>query len=437
MLALLAALQLQLPLADAVPPVRPPDDSLPTVTLAEALRRATGLDPNYVAAIGLVDNAAWARRSAFTVFLLPAISLETDATKSLPAFFNFGTLRPETYSVQASVTLRYDLFTGGQKVAELARSAAALDGANAGALQARFAAALLTEADYYAVLAGGELTRVARERVQRAEQQLAVARARVVSGAAVQTDSLQLRLELSQARVALLLREAILRVARLTLGSRVGATGPVEAVPLDSVLPAELPLSLDAAVAEAAVQGPEYRIARANERAAAALFRSQLGNYVPHASLTGTGIAFDNKFYPMGQRFSQLTLAVQFPLWDNFRRETAVSRARVTRDVARAIRADVDRSVGRDVTAAYDGFTTARASTDLAGEQVRVARENFRVQQTRYRTGATAILDLLKAQSDFDDAEAALVQARYATRLALAGLETILGRRLYPEPEHR
>ena len=109
----------------------------------------------------------------------------------------------------------------------------------------------------------------------------------------------------------------------------------------------------------------------------------------------------------------------------------------MTRDVARAIRADVDRSVGRDVTAAYDGFTTARASTDLAGEQVRVARENFRVQQTRYRTGATAILDLLKAQSDFDDAEAALVQARYATRLALAGLETILGRRLYPEPEQR
>src|SRR5207245_2261712 len=107
------------------------------------------------------------RRSAFTVFLLPAISLETDATKSLPAFFNFGTLRPETYSVQASVTLRYDLFTGGQKVAELARSAAALDGANAGALQARFAAALLTEADYYAVLAGGGLTRVARARARR------------------------------------------------------------------------------------------------------------------------------------------------------------------------------------------------------------------------------------------------------------------------------
>src|SRR5439155_871672 len=199
MLALLLALQ------GAVSPPKALTDSLPQVTLVEALQRAAQLDPNYVAAIGLVDNAVWARRSAFSVFVLPAVSLETDATKNLPAFFNFGTLKPETYSVQASVSLRYDLFTGGQKVAELARS--------------------------------------------------------------------------------------------------------VEAVPLDSVLPAQLPLSLDAAVEEAAAQGPQYRIARANERAAAAAFRSQLGNYLPHASLTGTGIAFDNKFYPMGQRFSQLTLA--------------------------------------------------------------------------------------------------------------------------------
>jgi outer membrane protein TolC len=101
------------------------------------------------------------------------------------------------------------------------------------------------------------------------------------------------------------------------------------------------------------------------------------------------------------------------------------------------VRDSAERSVRRDVVAAYDGFTTARATAELAGEQVQVARENYRVQQTRYRTGATAILDLLKAQSDLDDAAAVLVQARYATRLALAGLETILGRRLLPETEQK
>jgi len=95
----------------------------------------------------------------------------------------------------------------------------------------------------------------------------------------------------------------------------------------------------------------------------------------------------------------------------------------------------MDRAVQHDVTAAYDGYTTARASAALARDGVTIAEEDFRVQRSRYEAGATTILDLLKAQSDLDDADAALVQARYATRLALAGLEAILGRRLFPEPQ--
>jgi len=69
MLTLLLALQ------GAVSPA--PTDSLPKVTLVEALQQAARLDPNYVAALGQVDNAIWARRSAFSVFVLPSISLAT------------------------------------------------------------------------------------------------------------------------------------------------------------------------------------------------------------------------------------------------------------------------------------------------------------------------------------------------------------------------
>ncbi len=128
---------------------------------------------------------------------------------------------------------------------------------------------------------------------------------------------------------------------------------------------------------------------------------------------------------------------MSFPLWDNAQREIALSQARVNRDVARAIREDMDRAVRHDVTAGYDGYVTARATAELAGEGLRVALENFRVQQSRYRGGASTILDLLKAQADLDDAAAALVQARYGTRLALAGLENILGRRLLSDQEQK
>src|SRR5881296_2645535 len=427
MLALLAALHLA---ATA-------SDTLPTVTLADALRRATGLDPNYVAALGQVDNAVWARRAAFSVFILPSVTLSSSATRNSPPFFNFATFKPEPYAVQAAVSAQYDLFTGGQKLAELTRSAAALDGAHAGELQARFASALLTESDYNAVLADRELARVARDRVRRAEEQLAVARARVKTGAAVQTDSLQLRLELTQARVALLQQESALRVARLELGRRVGAAGPVDAAQLDTAPAPELPLKLADAITQAAAQGPRYRQAAANERAAAAAFRARLGTYLPRATVSWSRIGFDNRFAPARLGVSALTLAVSFPLWDNAQREIALSQARVNHDVARAIREDMDRAVQHDVTAAYDGYATARASAQLAAEALTVARENFRVQQSRYAAGATAILDLLVAQTALDDAEAALVQARYATRLALAGLENILGKRLFPERDQQ
>ena len=421
MLALLAALQV----------AAAPGDTLPTVTLTEALRRATGLDPTYVAALGQVDNAVWARRSAFSVFILPSVTLSTDATRYSPPFFNFGTLSFQKYSVQAAVTARYDLFTGGQKLAELSRSAAALEGAHAGELQARFASALLTEADYNAVLANRELARVARDRVRRAGEQLAVARARVATGAAVQTDSLQLRLELNRARVALLQQESALRVSRLELGRRIGATGPVDAAAVDTLVLPELPLSLADAITAAAAQGPSYRQAAANERAAAAVFRAKLGTYLPKATLSFARTGFGTSFTPTQRSFSALTLSVSFPLWDNAQREIALSQARVNRNVARAIREDMDRAVQHDVTAAYDGFVTARASTLLAIDGLAVARENFRVQQSRYGAGATTILDLLEAEVSLSQAEADLVQSRYATRLALAGLEAILGRRLF------
>jgi outer membrane protein TolC len=60
-----------------------------------------------------------------------------------------------------------------------------------------------------------------------------------------------------------------------------------------------------------------------------------------------------------------------------------------------------------------------------------VARENYRVQESRYRAGSTTILDVLDAQLRLTQSEADLVQSRYAARLALAGLEAILGHRLF------
>lgn len=410
-------------------------DSVPRISLAEALSRAARLDPSYVRSLGTVDNAAWARRAAMSAMVLPSISVSSDYTSFSTSQFNVGTGAPARTSATARIDARFELFAGGRKFATLSQAGADLESARAGEQQQRFLTALTTEADYYSVLSNRELVDVSRDRVRRAQEQLVVARARVLGGAAVQTDSLQLLLELNRAQVGLLQDEARLRVARLVLGQRVGAQGGVDAMPLDTARAPDLPLSLIDAMNQAVEQGPEYRVARANQRSAEAAVRARRGSYLPQLFLSANETTFGDNFYPVGLTRRTFTVSLSFPLWDNGQRELAYSRAKNARDLARATRADLERAAEADVTSAWEAYQTARATTDYSSQGVVVARETFRVQEARYRAGASTILDLLDAQSRLTEAQSDLVQARYAARLALAGLEAILGRRLFSDKD--
>jgi outer membrane protein TolC len=205
----------------------------------------------------------------------------------------------------------------------------------------------------------------------------------------------------------------------------------VDAVPVDTAMPPPLPLALPEAVALAAQQGPDFRIALADERAANAAFSGRKASYLPQLNVAANLSSFDDRFFPNNLTRSSLTFSLSFPIWDGLQRELNLTRARAARDFARAIREDVLRATEADVTQAYLAYDTARNTVQYAWQAVDVARENFRVQEARYRAGASTILDLLEAQTRLTESQAQLVQARYATRLALAGLEAVLGRRLF------
>lgn len=407
--------------------------SIEQITLEDALSRAVQLDPNYVAALGRINDAEWVRRSAQLVFILPSITMQTSATKFSTEFFNIGTGALASQIVDARVDLNYSLFRGGSKFADLRRASAELEAAGASEVRERFTVALLTESAYYDVLAERELTVVAEERRRRAEEQLDIARARVLAGAAVQTDSLQLLLELTRARVNLLRQRSILRVARLELGRRVGLAAEVGAAPLDTAPSPPLPFSEREATTEVLVQSPTVILARANLRSAEASVRSARGAYLPQIDLFGQFTAFDDKFFPSATTRTAYGVRVTIPIWNGGQQQLVVSRAATERNISRARLSDTELSLRRDVIQAYEAYNTALASAGLARTAIVVADENLRVQQERYRAGATTIIELVTAQVDISEAQAELVQARQATRLALAGLEAIMGRRIFED----
>jgi outer membrane protein TolC len=428
MLLFLLALQTAAPAQkDSIPTA----DSLPRITLREAIQRSARLDPDYVRALGQIENAEWGRRAAMLAFFVPTIQLGLDQTKYSQEFFNpANPANPTSTLVVGRASADYEVFSL-RKFSELSRTKAEIASAEAGELEQRFQAALETESSYYDVLVNQELTRVTRERAARAREGLGIARARVSSGAAVQTDSLQLVLELTRAQVEMLRQQNALRTAQLELGRRVGAATAVDAIPADTLPPAQLPISLAEALRVGLDQGPQYRAARANESSAEAALRSQRGDYLPVFSIGGLHQRYDTQLFPGASNITSVTFSLSFPLWNNGQREIEVSRARVNRDVARTIREDLERAVRRDVSSAYDAYQTSTAAVGLAQVGVTVGRQNYRMQELRYRSGASTILDLLDAQVTLAQAEADLVRARYDTRLALARLEAILGRRIF------
>jgi outer membrane protein TolC len=123
-------------------------------------------------------------------------------------------------------------------------------------------------------------------------------------------------------------------------------------------------------------------------------------------------------------------VSLSFPILDQGVREAGVVAARASLDSARAALADLERGARQDVTSAYEAYSTARAIVDMQQASVVVARENLRVTTLRYRTGAEDILNTLNAQIALTRGESDLVSARKNTRLALASLQSLIGKPL-------
>ena len=127
-------------------------------------------------------------------------------------------------------------------------------------------------------------------------------------------------------------------------------------------------------------------------------------------------------------RSASLTLSL--PLFNGFQRERQMETARVAeRDAELRLRADELR-LRTEVATAHANLETARQSValeernrELAGEQLELARE-------RYRVGVTNFIELQDAETTKARADRAHLAALYNFHEALAALEAAVGRNL-------
>lgn len=401
-----------------------------SVTLEEAIGLALRAQPNVVRARGDLDVAHATQREALGNWL-PTLSASSGWSTNSATRFDPNTQRTVTAastSYSAGLSASLELFGGFRRPALNRAASAGTESAEAALVNQEFQVILQTKQAFFNALAAAELVRVSETRIERAAQQLKIAKDKLAAGSATRSDTLRAMVELGNARLQLLNAQAQLATAEANLGRLVGVDGPVRPV-ADSGVFRLGELDTAALREEARRNSPAVRLAEAQARAAAAQVAVSRAQYFPSITASYSQSFAGNSLDALNNTWSA-RLSLSWPLFNGFSRELGLSRSLAAREAAEVQAADARRQVDAQLTQYLAAFNAARQQLAIAEASRAAAEEDLRVQQERYRLGAATILDVLTSQVNLDQAEVDLVQARLSLLLAKAQLEALIGREL-------
>jgi outer membrane protein len=408
------------------------------VSLAEAIRLAERTQPGMVQAQRELETASAQRRNAWGNFL-PNVN----ASSSASMFSSGGASRIDPVtgqvlsgnttnrSLNTSLSASVDLFTGFRRGAELQAAKAGQTQANAGLVDERFQQALTTANQFFDALSAAQLVGVRETSVRRAEEQLKVSVAKLHAGSATRSDSLRSLVTLGNTRLDLIQAQTDLATAEAGLARLIGEAGRVRALDDSSFRRVVSELDTAALRQEAEARSPRIQNAAASAEVARANLRASRSAYWPSLTLganTSWNASRANDYAFFNQR--QLSLQLSWNLFNRFDRELTIAQREATFDVAQATALDERRAVEAELTQRLAELAAAQSKIDITATSVAAATEDLRVQQERYRLGASTIVDVLTSQEALNQAEVDVVNARFDYLRARAQLEALIGRTL-------
>lgn len=283
---------------------------------------------------------------------------------------------------------------------------------------------------YFQVLSLRDRIRSAEENLTLAERVMAVVDARFRNGAAT-------ALEVAQQRTALTSQRATLPALRQQeLAASNALAVLLGRAPTDLSLSATglgglgLPATGVGTPADLLERRPDLKAASKQLEAAGADIVAARAALYPSATLnlsgnlTGGGVS---SLVSAPTAVANMGLSLTQSLFDGGRRSAQV-------EVAQARRVELVETYRKAILTGFSDVETALAAARNAEKQrvlqeeaVRLARELFRLAETRYREGATDLLTLLDAQRSLLSAQDQLTQVRLSELLAAISLYRALG----------
>ncbi len=286
---------------------------------------------------------------------------------------------------------------------------------------------------YYAYLATVENVDVQQGAVKRSEEQLKLIQSKYDLGSAARSDVLKQKVQYGNDKLSLLSAENAVTTSRADLAYTIGMDPNSEVEFSTDYIVREFEGGLGQAIEFGLSHEPGLLASAKELDASRHAVRSRLAEYLPtltafadYTVYKGTQafpVVFDYSFNSRTFGF-----AIRFNVFDGFSREREVSRARISRNNARAAQGEAKNLVTRDIKIAYLDIQQLKEAKIVAGENVEAATEDLKITQEKYNLGAATILDLLNAQVSLKEAQVSLIKADFDLNLAVAKLENATGK---------
>lgn len=274
------------------------------------------------------------------------------------------------------------------------------------------------------LLTAEDLLNVSEKRVERVQEQLRQAQARVDLGDMPRTSVLDAKVTLSTVQLERVEAQKTVALASKRLSNLIG-TGLNLRVEVPEVVTTfeDLPLQnlIDQAVKDRPDLAQSRELVKISEEQAELTRR----NGHPDVDITGsfTEYSDDNPFAPE----TQIGINLTWPFFQGglVKLQTKESLSKV-RQSEEAYGRQMDAAT-LEVEEAWLTVRTRRVQKQLVADNLVTARENHRLAKTRFDLGAANSLEVLDAEEDLAEAENLEVNYRYDTRTAQAALLYSIG----------
>jgi len=331
-----------------------------------------------------------------------------------------------TDNLRGSIGLQYRVFDGGRSRLDRKMADLGADATGAGLEATRNELLHMITRSYYGAKKAKTFIDVQEEAVKSTGESLRVARERQKAGAALETDVLNLEVQLAQASEDLVRAKNgfLMSLAALNtvIGSELATTNNISAGQAELSATPATPVD-----ASAAGTRPELKAMRLMHEISRKALQKAKRDYMPTVSLFASSDWDSNVSRDFEQSYTVGVMA-EFNIFDGFRGRSSVNKAHAQVQAAAADQQKVMNNLKLDLTQATLEVKEAGERIEVTKKGATSAEQALKVTRERYQNGAAGVVDLITAQTGLTAMRARDTAARYDYLVAISNLARAEGR---------